>query len=226
MAPMTVNPAPEEEQPVNPMAPQTEPQPAPDPNQPEPQEEYVSQPDTPEPTGGPPPQERIEPPAPFPGAGPSGQPSATDEQPSPTLSEPKKPTWETYAVQAIHGLYPHMRRGIDFEFGGTLDDPTPRMLHWDEKYAPADMGEVQRVAEQSLAGDPYANYEAKPGLHQGQTSGFEQGERHSPTQSAPQPRSAPAPQNKPFDPTGGYSPPPDPYFDKDGNRIKPAPEGT
>lgn len=84
--------------------------------------------------------------------------------------EPKpEDAWQLYAVQAIQGLYPHMRAGRDFAWGKPPDDPEgqPKMLHWDERYAPADEGKIKEAAQKLADADPYLIYKPKPPLHQG-----------------------------------------------------------
>lgn len=76
--------------------------------------------------------------------------------------------WEFYANDAIRQLYPHMRDGVDYTWSRPADDPngTPQMLYWDEKYAAADMGEVQRIAELLRDADPYGgSYTPQQSLH-------------------------------------------------------------
>lgn len=160
--------------------------------------------------------------------------NAPEEKPVRGLADPREPVWQDYADQAITTLYPHMRRGVDYEFGGTPDDPVPRVLHWDEKFSAADMGKVQELAEKMMGDDPYANYEPKKPLHGGQVSGRDQGEEHQysdnervnpaaskATRTPPEGGMHPTDQErKPFkQPT----PPKDPYFDESGKRIKDEP---
>lgn len=77
--------------------------------------------------------------------------------------------WQDYAVQAIHGLYPHLRRGMDFEWGRPADDPQgdQRLLHMDDKFAAIDMGKVEEAARKLVGANPYLDYKAQKPLHAG-----------------------------------------------------------
>ena len=81
-----------------------------------------------------------------------------EEGTTPETDPNEKKPWELYANDAIRQLYPHLRDGVDYSWSRPADDPngTPSMLAWnEEKYAPPDMGEIQRIAEQLRDGDPY-----------------------------------------------------------------------
>lgn len=91
---------------------------------------------------------------------------------NPSLPDPDaKPedAWQNYMVQAIHSLYPNMRDGVDFSWGKPADDPEgeARMLYWDENRKPPDEGKLREAAQKIADADPYAFYEAQPGLHEG-----------------------------------------------------------
>lgn len=81
--------------------------------------------------------------------------------------------WQDYAVQAIFGLYPHLKRGVDYEWGRPADDPQgdQRLLFQDEKFAPIDMGQVEEQARKLVGRNPYADYKPKDPLHAGSVKG-------------------------------------------------------
>lgn len=84
--------------------------------------------------------------------------------------------WHNYAVQAINGLYPHMRNGVDFSWGRKDIKSDPELLGWDEKYAPPDLGKIEEAARRLAAANPYgANYAAQAPLAT-QNPAFDAGE--------------------------------------------------
>jgi hypothetical protein len=79
--------------------------------------------------------------------------------------------WKQFVPQALRGLYPHLRAGEDYVWGKKDFDGDDEMIHWDEKYAPVDMGKVEEIARKLADNDPYLSYEPKPPLHAGSKLG-------------------------------------------------------
>jgi hypothetical protein len=81
----------------------------------------------------------------------------------------KETLWYAYAQQAINGLYPHLRNGVDYVWSRPPDDPTapPRILSTGENIKPLDEAKIQEAAQKLADADPYSFYEAQQPLHQG-----------------------------------------------------------
>jgi hypothetical protein len=78
---------------------------------------------------------------------------------------PDPGSWELYANAAISALYPNLRDGVDYTWSRPPDstvDVLPSMLYWSDKLAPADMVEIQRVAEKLRDEDPYGPNAPEP----------------------------------------------------------------
>lgn len=89
--------------------------------------------------------------------------------------------WKRFVPQALQGLYPHLRAGEDYVWGKKDFDGEDEMIHWDEKYAPVDMGQVEEVAKKLASRDPYLSYKPLPPLHGGSQLGA--GETPRPNES-------------------------------------------
>lgn len=95
------------------------------------------------------------------------------------VDRPPEKAWQDFMLQAIQGLYPHLRNGVDFAVGRKKLDGDMELLSWDDKFAKPDMGAVEKAAKELAGSNPYgSNYKARPSLAAGQSQGEEVGEVH------------------------------------------------
>lgn len=94
----------------------------------------------------------------------------------PPERDPEK-AWQDYAIQAVNGLYPRLRNGIDYAIGRKDRDSDIELLEQGEGVN-IDWGKVEEGARKLADADPYAGGKYKPQkpLHSGSVSGKDQGE--------------------------------------------------
>jgi hypothetical protein len=84
---------------------------------------------------------------------------------------PEEDRWQLYAVQAVNGLYPRLRNGVDFAIG-RRDPGSPIELLEQGEGVNIDMGKVQEHAQLLADRDPYGPcYTPRPPLHGGSVRG-------------------------------------------------------
>jgi hypothetical protein len=156
--------------------------------------------------------------------------SAQDQVYSSAIGPERDPekAWQEYAVQAINGLYPRLRNGVDYAVGRTTLMGDVELLDHGEDVN-IDWGKVEEAARKLADANPYTNYEPKPSLAAGPLSGRDSGEvpysgrgnlRQGDTPSEVNPRSnvkeptQPHGADKPVNQFTQPTPPPDPHADK------------
>ena len=76
---------------------------------------------------------------------------------------PKEKRWQRYAVQAMNGLYPRLRDGVDYAVGRRTWDGDIELLGQGEGVQ-IDWGKVEEAAKKLVGADPYDDYKPRPGL--------------------------------------------------------------
>lgn len=82
--------------------------------------------------------------------------------------------WQERAVEAINGLYPRLRNGIDYAVGRKSLMADVELLAGQE--AGIDWGKVEAAARKLTDADPYNDYKPRPGLAPPMSKGVESGE--------------------------------------------------
>lgn len=102
--------------------------------------------------------------------------SAQQQIHSSALPPPVEPgkEWQNYAVEAMNGLYPRLRNGVDWAVGRKTFDGDVELLAGEE--AGVDWSKVQEAAKKLAGTDPNTNYQPKPPLHGGFAPEGSQGE--------------------------------------------------
>jgi hypothetical protein len=88
----------------------------------------------------------------------------------PVPRDPDK-AWQDYGTQAINGLYPHMRNGVDYAWGRKTYDGDAELLAWGENFAEPDMAAIEEAARKLAMSDPYVTYQPMAPLHGGSQLG-------------------------------------------------------